>query len=267
MKKHKFNLATFNVNGLRARLHIVLPWLQENDIDCLCLQETKVQDSDFPAGAFSSIGMNLAFKGQKAYNGVAVVSPHDIDNVAYGFGDSMDEPDDPARLLTCRIQGIDIINAYVPQGRAVDHPNFQKKLAWFKRLRTLLETRYQYSLKLVCCGDMNVAPEPIDVYAPEKKLNHVCFHEAVRKAFKDCLGWGLSDCFRLLHPDEPDQYTFYDYRIPRAIERRLGWRIDHILATDALCQNLRECSIDIRPRKMQKPSDHTFLKAEFSLKG
>ncbi len=258
-----FKLATFNTNGIRARLHIILPWLEENDIDCLCVQETKVQDRDFPSEPFSSAGMNVVFRGQKAYNGVAVISPHKILNVSYGFGDEIDEPDDDARLLSCKILGINLINTYVPQGKALDHPDFQKKLLWFRRLKTLFDKRYNKSDRLVWCGDMNVAPEPIDVYAPEKKLNHVCFHESVRKAFKDCRKWGLSDCFRIIHPDEPDQYTFYDYRIPKALERKLGWRIDHILATPELSQNIRDCFIDLEPRKKTKPSDHTFLVAQF----
>ena len=263
MREERFTLATFNTNGIRARLHIILPWLAENNVDCLCIQETKVQDKDFPEEPFMEAGFRVIYKGQKAYNGVAVVSPHEMENVQFGFDDGVDQPDDHARLIRCTIQGIDIINTYVPQGRALDHPNFQKKLDWFARLRELFEKHYKKSDRLIWCGDMNVAPEPIDVYAPEKKLNHVCFHETARKAFKECRGWGFSDCFRVLHPGEPDQYTFYDYRIPKAVERKLGWRIDHIMATRPLCKGIQDCSIDLEPRKRQKPSDHTFLMADF----
>lgn len=260
-----FKLATFNANGIRARLHIILPWMEENKVDCLCIQETKVQDKDFPSDVFSAQGLSYVFKGQKAYNGVAVISPHEIHDAAYGFGDDEDEPDDYTRLLACRILGIDIVNTYVPQGRALGHPAFRKKLTWFKRLRHFFQRRFPKKQNLIWCGDMNVAPEPLDVYAPEKKLDHVCFHESARKAFENCKGWGFVDCFRRLHPDEPYQYTFYDYRIPKAVERRLGWRIDHILATSDLAKKLESCSIDLASRKVQKPSDHTFLTAVFSL--
>ncbi len=265
MGKRQFRLATFNANGIRARLHIILPWLQQNDVDCLCIQETKVQDRDFPAKPFHELGLNVSYKGQKAYNGVAVVSPHIIQAVTFGFRNEMGEPDDEVRLLSCKILDVDVINTYIPQGKALDHPDFQKKLLWFKRLKTLFQNSYDGSERLIWCGDINVAPEPIDVYAPEKKLNHVCFHESVRQAFKQCLDWGLVDCFRLIHPDEPDQYTFYDYRIPKALERRLGWRIDHILATGQLSAHLQDCHIDLEPRRKEKPSDHTFLIADFEI--
>ena len=265
MKRKSFKLATFNTNGIRARLHIILPWLDQNKPDCLCIQETKVQDRDFPSEPFHSLGLNVAFRGQKAYNGVAVISPHEILHVSHGFEEETGEDDDEARLLRCRITGIDVVNTYVPQGKAVDHPDFQKKLLWFKRLKGLFDKRYDSSDRLIWCGDMNVAPEPVDVYAPEKKLNHVCFHESARKAFKECLSWGFYDCFRVLHPDEPDQYTFYDYRIPKALERKLGWRIDHILATPPLCNNIQSCLIDMEPRKRERPSDHTFLVADFQI--
>ncbi len=261
----RLRLATFNTNGIRARLHIILPWLSENNIDCLCIQETKVQDRDFPVEPFHDLGMHLAFKGQKAYNGVAIVSPHDIEDIRIGFDDQPHEVDDAARCISCKIQGVHIVNTYVPQGKAVDHPDFQKKLLWFERLEALFNKRYHKEDMLIWCGDMNVAPESIDVYAPEKKANHVCFHESVRNAFKKCVHWGLADCFRLLHPGEPNQYTFYDYRIPKAVERGLGWRIDHILATKPLCANIQNCFIDIEPRKMEKPSDHTFLLADFKI--
>jgi exodeoxyribonuclease-3 len=265
MKKEFFRVATYNANGIRARLHIILPWLRENHVDCLCIQETKVRNEEFPEEPFQSLDMKVVFSGQKGYNGIALVSPHEITDVRAGFGLEPEEPEDTARLLSCRILDIDIVNTYVPQGRALDHPNFKKKLEWFSRLRELFQKRYKKSDRLIWCGDINVAPEPIDVYAPEKKLNHVCFHESVRQAFKECLEWGLSDCFRKVHPDEPNQYTFYDYRIPKALERRLGWRIDHILATRALCKDLEDCFIDLEPRKMQKPSDHTFLVADFRI--
>ncbi len=265
MKRDCFRLATFNTNGIRARLHIILPWMEKNRVDCLCIQETKVRNEDFPEEPFRSAGMNVVFSGQKAYNGVAIASPHEIEDIAPGFGQPEEEPEDNTRLLSCTIQGLYIVNTYVPQGRALDHPNFQKKLKWFSRLRDLFERRYSNSDRLVWCGDINVAPEPLDVYAPEKKQNHVCFHKSVRKAFRKCLDWGLSDCFRAIHPDEPDQYTFYDYRIPKAMERRLGWRIDHILATKTLCRSIRGCFIDLEPRRMKKPSDHTFLVADFEI--
>ncbi len=263
MNIDSFKIATFNANGLRARIPIIKKWLLENPVDCLCIQETKVRDEDFPKEEFESLGLNVVFRGQKAYNGVAIISPHAIKNALFGFGDGNEEEE--VRQIVCSINGITIINSYVPQGRALDHPAFQKKLKWFSDMIKLFDS-LEEGTPFIWCGDMNVAPEPIDVYAPEKKKNHVCFHESVRDAFKNCISWGLFDCFRKLHPNEPDRYTFYDYRIPKAVERRLGWRIDHILAPKGLKDSLVECEIDIRPRLMKRPSDHTFLFARFDLK-
>ncbi len=264
MRNDSFTLATFNTNGIRARLHIILPWLQKHKVDCLCIQETKVQDKDFPLEAFNDHGLNVIFRGQKAYNGVAVVSPHPMDLVFYGFPDStLDE--EMARQVCVRIKDITVINSYVPQGKSLDSPAFQTKLQWFARMLALIKGEFKGLERLIWCGDMNVAPDPIDVYAPELKGNHVCFHKSVRDAFKELIKAGLTDCFRLIHPGEPEQYSFFDYRIPRSVERKLGWRIDHILSSQSMASRLEDSFIDLKPRLMEKPSDHTFVVATFRL--
>ncbi len=265
MRDRSFTIATFNANGIRARLHIILPWLELNDVDCLCIQETKVQDKDYPENVFKDRGLNVVFRGQKAYNGVAIVSPHPIETLFLGFPDSRQNQEEEARQICVRIAGLTIINSYVPQGRSLNSPAFQMKLQWFSRILDLLRQDFGLSSRLIWCGDMNVAPEPIDVYAPELKENHVCFHQSVRTAFKKILKWGMIDCFRLVHPGEPEQYSFFDYRIPRSVERKLGWRIDHILATAPVASCVKDSYIDLEPRKKDKPSDHTFVIARFQL--
>ncbi len=262
MSKSSFTIATFNANGIRARLHIILPWMERNPVDCLCIQETKVQDKDFPTAPFSDRGLNVIFSGQKAYNGVAVVSPHQMKPLFYGFPDSSEE-EDMARQICCSVKDITVINSYVPQGRSLDSPAFEKKLHWFSRISGLIDRDLKGMDKLVWCGDMNVAPEPIDVYAPELKGNHVCFHESVRKAFKEVLKKDMEDCFRMIHPGESDQYSFFDYRIPKSVERKIGWRIDHIVAQKNLSSSISDSFIDIEPRMTKKPSDHTFVVARF----
>ena len=257
-----FSIATFNTNSIRSRLHIVIPWLEKNPVDVLCMQETKVRDEDFPKEAFDKIGYNVICRGQKSYNGVAIASRHKIKDMAVGFDDHENSPEDETRLIRCIVKDIPVVNAYVPQGRALDHVYFQIKLRWFERLRELFERNYSPDEPLLWCGDFNVAPEPADVYAPDRLADHVCFHEDVRKALEKVKAWGFIDVFRKLNPG-PDQYTFYDYRIPNAVKRRLGWRIDHILATAALAEHAEKAYIDIGPRLSQKPSDHTFLVAEF----
>jgi exodeoxyribonuclease-3 len=255
-------IATFNVNSLRKRLPIVTAWLERHRPDVLCLQETKVQDQDFPALALSATGYHLAYRGMKAYNGVAVLSRIAPDQVFYGFDDG-DDPDE-ARLLRVVVQGIPIVNTYVPQGFEIDSPKYQYKLAWFTRLRRYFEKHLSPTKPAIWCGDINVAPTPIDVHSPEKHLDHVCYHEAARKAYQETVAWGFEDVFRRLYPDR-QQYTFWDYRAPSSLDSNKGWRIDHILATPPLAAKCTASDVDVEPRRAKEPSDHTFLWAEFTV--
>lgn len=260
----KFTITTFNVNSIRARLHILKPWLEANQIDVLCLQETKVQDYEFPIDFFTELGYQVQFKGQKSYNGVAVASFHPIENVFFGFDDGENTKDDEARLIRCDIRGITVINTYVPQGKSIEDPAYQYKLRWFQRLKTLFGKIIGKNGLVFWCGDMNVAPEPIDVHSPEKLDNHVCFHIDVRNAFKDTVSVGFKDILRKFHP-EPEQYTFFDYRMPSSVSKKKGWRIDHIMANNELSRLATGAEIDLSPRLMEKPSDHTTLTAFFDL--
>jgi exodeoxyribonuclease-3 len=255
-------IATFNVNSLRKRLPIVLAWLERHRPDVLCLQETKVQDGDFPALALTSAGYHVTFRGMKAYNGVAVLTLKEPDAVFHGFDEGKDPED--ARLLRVVVQGIPIINTYIPQGFEIDSPKYQYKLDWFKRLRKYFDKHLSPKKPALWCGDVNVAPEPMDVHSPEKHLTHVCFHEDARNAYKETLAWGFEDVFRRLHPDR-QQFTFWDYRQPSSLDANRGWRIDHILATAPLAKTCTQCDVDIEPRRAKDPSDHTFLWAEFEV--
>lgn len=266
MTGKEFVIATYNVNSLRSRLHIVIPWLQQTNADVLCLQETKVRDEEFPSNAFKEIGYNIVFRGQKTYNGVAVASRHEISDVRFGFDDSQNNLEDEARLIRCVISNIAVINSYVPQGRDISHTAFQYKLDWYGRIKRLFEEKYLAKMSLVWCGDMNIAPGPQDVYAPDEFEDHVCYNIAARKAFNDVINLGLVDIFRKFHK-ESGQYTFYDYRAPNGIKRHMGWRIDHILATDRMAEKAKSAHIDMDTRLAVKPSDHAALTAVFSLDG
>ena len=256
-------IATFNVNSIRSRLHIVIPWLKEHRPDVLCMQETKVDNSQFPAMEFEAVGYHITYFGFKRYNGVATASLEKPEEVVNGFQDG--GPEDKDRLLTTRFPFGTVINVYVPQGRERDHEYFEYKLQWFKRLKAFLTEAFSPEAPLLLCGDMNVAPEKIDVYDPDGLLGHVCFTPEVWEAFASLKAWGLVDIFRKHHPDEPKQFTFYDYRLRGGIKRGLGWRIDHILATPPLAEKSLRCDIDMEPRLLEKPSDHTILKAEFNV--
>ncbi len=164
-------IATFNVNSIRRRLPVVLEWLDRNQPDVMCLQETKVADADFPAAALASAGYHVTFRGMKAYNGVATLSKEKPEAVVHGLHEGPDGED--ARILQTAIRGIQIVNTYVPQGFQVDSEKYTFKLAWFKRLRTYFEKHLDPGGFAVWLGDLNVAPEPIDVYHPDRRVNDV----------------------------------------------------------------------------------------------
>ena len=254
-------IASFNVNSLRVRLPIVLKWLSDHQPDILCLQETKVQDGDFPTDAFQKTGYEYVFRGQKSYNGVAVLSKAEMKNVAFGFND---EPQDQPRLIKAEINGIVVINTYVPQGYSPDSEKFQYKLTWFDRLLKFFDKNFKPSDFIVWVGDFNVAPEPIDVYDPESLLGHVCFCPEVTMALNKVIRWGFVDVFRM-QCKEPGKYTFWDYRAINSFKRNFGWRLDHIMATKSLAQKCTACYIDTQPRTAQRPSDHTPIVAEFNV--
>jgi len=253
-------IASFNVNSLRARLPLVLQWLDKHQPDVLCVQETKVQDIDFPTDAFDETQYKYVFKGQKSYNGVATFSGSEISNVQFGFND---EPKDQPRLVKAEINGIVIVNAYIPQGYLPESEKFEYKLNWFNRLLMFFDKNFKPSDPVLWLGDFNVAPEPIDVYDPDGLLGHVCFHPDVHEALKDVMQWGFVDLFRM-HCDQPGQYTFWDYRLRNSFKRNLGWRLDHIMATEPLAKKCTTCYIDKEPRVAERPSDHTPIVAEFN---
>jgi exodeoxyribonuclease-3 len=252
-------IGSFNVNSLRARLPVVLRWLAEHQPNVLCVQETKVQDVDFPTDAFEAAGYKHVFKGQKSYNGVAIFSKTEIKNTRFGFSS---EPKDEARLIVTEIASIVVVNTYIPQGDSPLSEKFQYKLNWFERLLKFFKKNFDPTNPVVWVGDFNVAPLPIDVYDPKGLLGHVCFCPQVTEALNRVIRWGFVDVFRM-HCSEPGQYTFWDYRLPNSFKRNLGWRLDHILATKPLAEKCTACYIDKEPRSTEKPSDHTPIVAEF----
>jgi len=258
-----FKIASYNVNSVRSRLPVVLPWLEKNRPSVLCLQETKTEDTKFPAKEFEESGWNVVFRGGKGYNGVAIVSAEKADRVALGLDDG--GPADEDRLIRAVFSGITVVNTYVPQGADRESPKFAYKLEWFRRLRTFFARHYKPDQMILWCGDINVAREEIDVHNPKRLLGHVDFTPEVWEAFDHVMEWGFVDVFRRHHPGEPGQYSFFDYRVPKSVERGLGWRVDHILATAPLAKKSVAAWIDLEPRKAEKPSDHTPIVAEFKL--
>jgi len=252
-------IATFNVNSIRQRLPVVLNWLATHQPDVMCLQETKVQDELFPIDAIRDAGYHAAFRGMKSYNGVATLTRTVPEKVIHGLHEGPDNED--FRILQTVVNGIAIINTYVPQGSTITSEKYVYKLEWFRRLRAYFETALNPAGPVIWTGDLNIAPEPIDVYHPEKRINDVDFHIDARNAFKDVVAWGFTDVWRKLHP-ELVQYTYWDY-FRNAFQRNFGWRIDHILVTSPLAERCRVAEIDMEPRGVAGSSDHTIVWAEF----
>lgn len=254
-------IATFNANSLRSRLEIVLNWLADHQPDVLAIQETKVQDAEFPLEAFDDTGYRVVFRGQKAYNGVAILSKEPLTEIVSHLPQ---DSSDQARFLKGKIGPVTILNTYVPQGMEVDSDKFKYKLDWFRWLGEYLEENHSPDEPLVWLGDLNVARTDIDVHDPKRLWGHVCFCEPVQTALENVMKWGLTDVFREFHP-EPDHYTFWDYRARNALEQNRGWRLDYLMATGPLLKTCKRCWIDKAPRGLPKPSDHTFVLAEFDI--
>lgn len=254
-------LATYNANSIRARLPIIMDWLIKKDPDILCLQETKVRDKDFPVAAFQEGGYISTFRGQKAYNGVAILSKATPVEIRFGL---YGEDDEQARFIGATIQDIPIISVYAPQGSQVGTSKFDYKLRWLRELLAYVRKHYEPGSPLILAGDFNVAMESIDLFDPEKYEGDVGFHPEERAILRQYFDWGLIDLFRK-HESGGNHYTFWDYRIPNGFKRNLGWRIDYILATKPLAAKSRSLWIDTEARGREKPSDHTFLVAEFAL--
>jgi exodeoxyribonuclease-3 len=183
--------------------------------------------------------------------------------VRFGFGDG-EEPDFPTRVAYAKTPEIAVLNTYVPQGKEITHSDYALKKRFLERVRAFFEREITLGLPFAWVGDLNVAPAEIDVTHPENKRDHVCFHREIRDKFHWVVSWGLSDVFRAFHPEE-GEYTFFDYRVKDALGRNIGWRIDHILANEALAKKARSSFVDRNPRSWEKPSDHTPLVADFNL--
>jgi exodeoxyribonuclease III len=254
-------IATFNANSIRSRMEIIVGWLEKEHPDLLCLQETKVQDKDFPGKSFETLGYTAIFRGQKSYNGLAIVSRLPLDQTRLNLYEGGDEQ---ARFIYARGIGFFIINVYVPQGFAPGTEKFQYKLRWMEDLLSYIKGNFNPALPILLVGDFNVALNPLDIYDPEGLRGEAGFHPDEQAIMEKILGWGFVDIFRQHHP-HGGHYTFWDYRIPNAFKRKMGWRIDYILATQSLAEKAKGVWIDTEPRILQKPSDHTFLVAEFDM--
>ena len=245
-------IATWNVNSIRSRLPLILSWLAEQQPDIVCLQETKVEDHQFPEQEIREAGYSAVYTGQKSYNGVAILSKLPIEAVQYGFKNGYDNEN--KRLLMARITGINIVNVYVPQGQTEESPKFQYKLEFLAKLILELSERFTPKDPVMVLGDINIAPDERDVVSAEAMQNKVSFHPKEHLFIERLKKWGLQDIYRHFH-DEGGLYSWWDFRT-RGFEKNDGMRIDHVWVTEELAKRCEACEIDINNRSQPKPSDH-----------
>jgi exodeoxyribonuclease-3 len=253
-------IATWNVNSLRVRLPHLLDWLAAHSPDAVCLQETKCEDAKFPYDELKAAGYCSLHNGQRTYNGVAILSKAEGVQTCRGIPEFQD---DQSRVIAAEVGGIQLVSVYVPNGQNVGSDKYAYKLRWFEALAGWLEGQTKIHPRIAVCGDFNVAPEDRDVHDPAAWAGQVLFSEPEKAALRRLIDLGLVDAFRLFEQPERS-FTWWDYRL-MAFRRKMGLRIDHVLLSPQLAQKCTVCTIDIEPRKLERPSDHAPVICEFDL--
>ena len=261
-------IATWNVNSIRTRLDQVQAWLQDAQPDLLCLQETKVDDPLFPHEVFEAQGYQVHFHGQKAYNGVAIVSRQPLEDVRRGFTGELPEDaealqlGEQKRVISALVNNIRIVNVYVPNGSALKSEKYPYKLEWLSCLNRYLSAQAKRDEPLCLVGDFNIALEARDIHHPERLTGGIMASELEREALLNVLGDRLHDVFRVFEPDA-NHWSWWDYR-SGAWDRDQGWRIDHIYLCDELLSQARSCVIHKHLRGHEKPSDHAAVTVDLN---
>ncbi|GHA35761.1 exodeoxyribonuclease III [Salinimicrobium marinum] len=246
-------IATYNINGINARLPVLLQWLEEEKPDVVCLQELKSPDEKIPKKAIEDAGYNAIWHGQKRWNGVAILAKGmEIKELERGLpGD----PDDvQSRYLEAVVNELVIGCIYLPNGNPAPGPKLEYKLRWYERLTARAAELIEYEVPAILVGDYNVMPTELDTYKPEKYKNDALFLPEVREAFHNLVAQGWTDALRKLYPGE-EIYTFYDY-FRNAYGRNAGLRIDHFLLSPHLNKKLVSGGVDKHVRGWEKTSDH-----------
>jgi exodeoxyribonuclease-3 len=254
-------IATWNVNSINVRMPQLLEWLETAGLDVLCMQETKTVDDNFPVMEIKAAGFDAEFVGQKSYNGVAIISKHEIEDVQKNFFDDDDES--PKRMIAATVKGVRIVNTYIPNGSELWSDKFAFKLNWLQRLRRFFDETCDNNKDVLLCGDFNVAMDDLDVWNVGAWTGRLHFSKPERAAMYNVKQWGFVDVFRKMNPDAKE-FSWWDYRAG-AWQKNHGLRIDHIWTTASLAEKCTSCHIDKAPRTLEKPSDHAPVVASFDL--
>ena len=254
-------VATWNVNSINVRMPQLLGWLENTDVDVVCLQETKTVNDNFPLPPIKDAGYDAVIMGQKSYNGVAIISKYPITDVQKNYLDDDDEA--PKRLIAATVKGVRIVNTYIPNGSELWTDKFTFKLDWLQRLRRFFDDNYDKNSDVLLCGDFNVAPDELDVWSVPVWQGKLHFSRPERAALHFVKQWGFVDVFRKMNGDA-QEFSWWNYR-EGAWQRNQGLRIDHIWTSQSLADKCTKCWIDKAPRALEKPSDHTPVVAQFTI--
>ncbi|MCY4656353.1 MAG: exodeoxyribonuclease III [Gammaproteobacteria bacterium] len=248
-------IATWNINGIRARLDYIALWLEERQPDIVGFQELKAQDEAFPHGVFNELGYTVQTHGQKSWNGVAVATKESVEVTQKGLPG---REENGARLITAQVEDLSFTTVYCPNGKNVEHADYAMKLAWFDALNEYCQDQLSKYEQVVVCGDFNIVAQPLDSHLGRKGDGDIFHTESERDRLSSLFKQGLHDIYRVKYPDS-DAYSWWDYRAG-AFQRNMGLRIDLILGTQAVFDRTREVVIDRDYRKKKEgltASDHT----------
>jgi len=245
-------IATWNINSIKIRLSSLIELIKDNQLDYICLQETKVKDEYFPEKELKNIGYNSFYSGEGRRNGVSIISKKEGNFEKIGFLDG--EEDLERRLISVKFEDLYIISVYVPLGGARGTERYYYKLRFFDRLKRYFNRFYKKDEKIILCGDFNISLEDIDVYNPDEMSGEVGFLNEEKEKLKELLSFGFYDSFRLLNPDKKE-FSWWDYRW-NSYEKNKGMRLDYIFITEPLIKNLKEVILLKKYREIEKPSDH-----------
>ena len=254
-------IISWNVNSVRARIENIKHYIKDSEPDVLMLQEIKTQDENFPNDEFKNLGYISYVFGQKSYNGVAIISKHELDNTNNNFiKDDLNQ----SRIITAELKlkkkKIHLINIYVPNGNPVDTEKYEYKKNWLKKFISNVEKKIQKNSNILIAGDFNIIPEEIDVHDFKRYENDALGRLEIRKKYRELINLGFKDVYRFKNKTK-QEYTFWDY-FAGSWQKNYGMRIDHFLLSNSLIENIKSININKKPRSKEKPSDHTPIELE-----
>jgi len=254
-------IISWNVNSVRARIDNIKNYIKDSDPDILLLQEIKTQNENFPTDEFNNLGYVSYVFGQKSYNGVAIISKNELNNINLDFiKDDLKQ----SRIITAELKFkkkiIVLVNIYVPNGNPVDTEKYEYKKTWLKKFINNIKKNVQKKSNILIAGDFNIIPEEIDVHDFKRYENDALGRLEIRKKYRELINLGFIDVYRLKNKTK-QEYTFWDY-FAGSWQKNYGMRIDHFLLSNNLIENVKSIKINKKPRSKEKPSDHTPIELE-----